>query len=154
MVILKRTSFLLLLCLLLCSCHAGVGTVDFESARLSKPHDRQDDNLKGNVSKVEWTYYGWTGRTYTEDGKIVSLDKYVSKRIIRYSEKGVRISSLRYIAGKFNMLYEYDNDGRIMYHKHEEIINYLIVGGLTTVVSLGVKYILLFTIFQATQHNI
>lgn len=120
MVILKRTSFLLLLCLLLCSCHAGVGTVDFESARLSKPHDRQDDNLKGNVSKVEWTYYGWTGRTYTEDGKIVSLDKYVSKRIIRYSEKGVRISSLRYIAGKFNMLYEYDNDGRIMYHKHED----------------------------------
>lgn len=36
-----------------------------------------------------------------------------------------------------------------LYHKYEEIINYLIVGGLTTVVSLGVKYGLLFTILKA-----
>lgn len=36
-----------------------------------------------------------------------------------------------------------------LYHKYEEIINYLIVGGLTTVVSLGVKYGLLFTILKS-----
>lgn len=38
-----------------------------------------------------------------------------------------------------------------LYHKYEEVINYLIVGGLTTLVSLGVKYILLFTILEATD---
>lgn len=37
------------------------------------------------------------------------------------------------------------------YHKYEEIINYLIVGVLTTIVSLGVKYLLLFTILDATN---
>lgn len=36
-----------------------------------------------------------------------------------------------------------------LYHKYEEIINYLIVGVLTTVVSLAVKYGLLFTILEA-----
>ncbi len=36
-----------------------------------------------------------------------------------------------------------------IYHKYEEIINYLIVGGLTTVVSVGVKFGLLFTILNA-----
>lgn len=36
-----------------------------------------------------------------------------------------------------------------LYHKYEEIINYLIVGVLTTLVSLAVKYGLLFTILQA-----
>lgn len=36
-----------------------------------------------------------------------------------------------------------------LYHKYEEIINYIIVGVLTTVVSLAVKYGLLFTILQA-----
>ncbi len=36
-----------------------------------------------------------------------------------------------------------------LYKKYEEIINYLIIGGLTTVVSLGVKYALLFTILDA-----
>ncbi len=35
------------------------------------------------------------------------------------------------------------------YHKYEEIINYLIVGGLTTLISLAVKYGLLFTILDA-----
>ena len=37
------------------------------------------------------------------------------------------------------------------YHRYEEIINYLIVGGLTTLVSLGVKYALLFTILDASN---
>lgn len=36
-----------------------------------------------------------------------------------------------------------------LYHKYEEIINYLIVGVLTTLVSLVVKYGLLFTILHA-----
>lgn len=36
-----------------------------------------------------------------------------------------------------------------IYHKYEEIINYLIVGGLTTVVSVSVKFGLLFTILNA-----
>ena len=36
-----------------------------------------------------------------------------------------------------------------LYKKYEEIINYIIVGGLTTAISLGVKYALLFTIFDA-----
>lgn len=35
-----------------------------------------------------------------------------------------------------------------LYKKHEEIINYLIVGVLTTVVSLAVKWGLLFTILN------
>lgn len=36
-----------------------------------------------------------------------------------------------------------------MYKKYEEIVNYLIVGVLTTIVSLGVKWGLLFTILDA-----
>ena len=36
-----------------------------------------------------------------------------------------------------------------LYNKYEEIINYLIIGGLTTLVSLAVKYALLFTILDA-----
>ncbi len=38
-----------------------------------------------------------------------------------------------------------------IYHKYEEIINYLIVGGLTTVVSVAVKFGLLFTILDAKK---
>ena len=38
-----------------------------------------------------------------------------------------------------------------LYKKYEEIINYLIMGGLTTVVNLIVKYALLFTILDATN---
>ena len=38
-----------------------------------------------------------------------------------------------------------------IYHKYEEIINYLIVGGLTTVISLAVKYGLLFTVMDASD---
>ena len=37
------------------------------------------------------------------------------------------------------------------YKSHEEIINYLIVGGLTTVVSLGVYYLLTFSIMDANK---
>ena len=38
---------------------------------------------------------------------------------------------------------------RKIYQEHREIANYLIVGGLTTLVSLAVKYLLLFTILDA-----
>lgn len=38
-----------------------------------------------------------------------------------------------------------------IYHKYEEIINYLIVGGLTTLINLAVKYGLLFTILDASD---
>ena len=36
-----------------------------------------------------------------------------------------------------------------LYKKYEEIVNYIIVGGLTTVVSLSTKWILLLTILDA-----
>ena len=36
-----------------------------------------------------------------------------------------------------------------LYNEHREIANYLIVGGLTTAISLAVKYALLFTILDA-----
>ena len=38
-----------------------------------------------------------------------------------------------------------------LYKKYEEIINYLIVGGLTTIVGLGSKLLLLFTILDQTN---
>lgn len=38
-----------------------------------------------------------------------------------------------------------------LYKKYKEIINYLIFGVLTTIVSLVVKYALLFTIFEASN---
>lgn len=38
-----------------------------------------------------------------------------------------------------------------IYKKQEEIINYLIIGGLTTVVNLLVKYALLFTVLDASN---
>lgn len=36
-----------------------------------------------------------------------------------------------------------------LYKKYEEIINYLVIGGLTTLVNLVVKYALLFTVLKA-----
>ena len=38
-----------------------------------------------------------------------------------------------------------------LYKKYKEIINYLIVGGLTTVVAIGSKLLLLFTILDQTN---
>ncbi len=38
-----------------------------------------------------------------------------------------------------------------LYKKYEEIINYLVMGALATVVNLAVKYALLFTIFDASN---
>lgn len=39
--------------------------------------------------------------------------------------------------------------GKELYFKYEEIINYLIVGGIATVISLAVKFGLLYTILDA-----
>ena len=36
-----------------------------------------------------------------------------------------------------------------LYKEHREVANYLVVGGLTTLISLVVKYVLLFTILDA-----
>ena len=36
-----------------------------------------------------------------------------------------------------------------LYKKYEEVINYLIIGGLTTLVNLATKYLLLFTVLDA-----
>lgn len=38
-----------------------------------------------------------------------------------------------------------------LYKKYEEVINYLIIGGLTTIINLIVKYALLFTILKANN---
>ena len=38
-----------------------------------------------------------------------------------------------------------------IYEKHKEVVNYLIFGVLATVVNLGVKYLLLFTILDAAN---
>ena len=38
-----------------------------------------------------------------------------------------------------------------IYKKYEEIINYLIIGVLTTIVNLAVKYALLFTVLNASD---
>ena len=43
------------------------------------------------------------------------------------------------------------NKSLSIYKSHEEVFNYLIIGFLTTVVNLVTKYILLFTIFDASN---
>lgn len=45
----------------------------------------------------------------------------------------------------------YRKELKALYRQYEEIINYLIVGGLTTVVSLVSKYALLFTVLDAAN---
>ncbi|MBR0460457.1 GtrA family protein [Candidatus Saccharibacteria bacterium] len=45
----------------------------------------------------------------------------------------------------------YYKELKALYHQYEEIISYLIVGGLTTLVSLVSKYALLFTILDAAD---
>ena len=50
-----------------------------------------------------------------------------------------------------NPIIKFWNWGWNIYYKNPEIWNYLIVGILTTIVSLGIKYALLFTIFDASN---
>ena len=74
--------------------------------------------------------------------------------LIEKAQKGILV--------KKNKLYNYDEYkpnfivrfwrwGWGVYHKNEELWNYLIVGGLTTFVSIGVKWLLLFTVFNANN---
>jgi len=53
-----------------------------------------------------------------------------------------------YYEYKPNIIVRFWRFGWSIYHKNEEIWNYLIVGGLTTVVSLAVKWGLLFTVLD------
>ena len=46
------------------------------------------------------------------------------------------------------MIKKFWNWGWGIYHKNEEVWNYLIVGGLTTLVSIGIKFGLYFTILD------
>lgn len=48
-----------------------------------------------------------------------------------------------------NPFVKFWNWGWGIYYKNPEVWNYIIVGGLTTVVSIGLKYLLLFTILDA-----
>ena len=54
-----------------------------------------------------------------------------------------------YYEYKPNFIVRFWRWGWGIYHKNEELWNYLIVGFLTTVVSVGVKWLLLFTILNA-----
>lgn len=55
----------------------------------------------------------------------------------------------KYFEYKPNFLVRFWNWGWGIYHKNEEVWNYIIVGGLTTVVSIVSKWALLFTILDA-----
>ena len=50
-----------------------------------------------------------------------------------------------------NPFVKFWNWGWGIYYKNPEVWNYIIVGGLTTVVSIGLKYLLLFTILDAAN---
>ena len=56
-----------------------------------------------------------------------------------------------YYEYKPNFIVRFWRWGWGVYHKNEELWNYLIVGFLTTVVSLGTKWILLFTVLDASN---
>ena len=50
-----------------------------------------------------------------------------------------------------NPFVKFWNWGWGIYYKNPEVWNYIIVGGLTTVVSIGLKYLLLFTVLDASN---
>lgn len=50
-----------------------------------------------------------------------------------------------------NLLVRFWNWGWNIYYNNPEVWNYIIVGMLTTLVSLGIKYLLLFTILDASN---
>ena len=72
---------------------------------------------------------------YIKEGSIISLISLVIL-IILYFIKNIKNNTLK--NNIFFKLYKY---GLNIYHKNEEIWNYLIVGGLTTIVSLGTYYL-------------
>lgn len=85
------------------------------------------------------------------------LEKGVHKVTITYKSPGLDIGIIISIMGIIffiiNLIYERTNMNKIksLYLKYKEIINYLIFGILTTVVSLGSYYILVLTVLDATN---
>lgn len=71
--------------------------------------------------------------------------------LIEEAKKGYLVKKdvvMPYYDYKPNALVRFWRWGWGVYHKNEELWNYLIVGGLTTVVSIGIKWGLYFTIFD------
>ncbi len=74
--------------------------------------------------------------------------------LIEEAKEGILVKKNKlynYYEYKPNFIVRFWRWGWGIYHKNEELWNYLIVGGLTTVVSVGVKWLLLFTIFDASD---
>lgn len=71
--------------------------------------------------------------------------------LIEEAKEGILVKKNKlynYYEYKPNILVRFWRWGWGIYHKNEELWNYLIVGGLTTVVSIAVKWGLYFTIFD------
>lgn len=85
------------------------------------------------------------------------LEKGFHKVTITYKSPGLNLGIIITIIGTIifaiNLIYERNNMNKIksLYLKYKEIINYLIFGILTTVVSLGTYYILVLTVLDATN---
>lgn len=72
--------------------------------------------------------------------------------LIKEAKEGILVKKNKlynYYEYKPNFIVRFWRWGWGIYHKNEEVWNYLIVGGLTTVVSISVKWILLFTVLNA-----
>ncbi len=72
--------------------------------------------------------------------------------LIEEAKEGILVKKNKlynYYEYKPNVLVRFWRWGWGIYHKNEELWNYLIVGGLTTVVAIAVKFGLLFTVLDA-----
>ena len=90
------------------------------------------------------------------DAKIVKMytDSINDLPLIEESEEGILVKKNKlynYYEYKPNFIVRFWRWGWGIYHKNEELWNYLIVGGLTTVVSIGVKWGLYFTILDVNS---
>lgn len=106
------------------------------------------DGNKADTLKVNKYFLG----TYITKGKHTIVLKYKTK----FTKEGLICSIIGLISllllfifrkpnNKQSLFMRFWNWGWGIYHKNEEIWNYLIVGGLTTVVSLGTYYLCVFT---------
>lgn len=107
------------------------------------------DNCFG-AEKVRLFYLnfpkGQIGKMYTDSINDLPLIKEAEEGILVKGDK-----LFDFYSYKPNFLVRFWRFGWSIYHKNEEIWNYLIVGGLTTFVSLAVKWGLLFTILDAKK---
>ena len=74
--------------------------------------------------------------------------------LIEEAKEGILVKKNKlynYYEYKPNIIVRFWRWGWGIYHKNEELWNYLIVGGLTTVVAIVVKFGLLFTVLDATN---